>query len=366
MSCKTLGFAALGVMACAGPTVKSTGADASAGAAGSTGGTGATAGAAGLGGGAGAGGSAGAGASAGAGGTDAGVDAAAGGGAGAGGCQPSCTTNLVPESYAVQDFVVSGSELYFGNFTSISKVSTAGGAPALVANGNFRPPLAVDATSVYVFDGGDFHLKKLPKSGGAEVKIADGQGGPAQRLVVTGGYAYFTVYPTALHRVPIAGGVVEKLSTEPFPTHDPLGVAVDATHVFWSNKIGQSISARALSGGAATSIATGLSAPLDVVLDGSNVIFADVTEIRSVPKQGGAVTPLVTGVLPSFMVADATHLYWTSSTAKRVERAPIAGGAIQVIAKEHSTLGRLALDADHVFFADEGGIERAAKDCCVD
>jgi hypothetical protein len=28
-------------------------------------------------------------------------------------------------------------------------------------------------------------------------------------------------------------------------------------------------------------------------------------------------------------------------------------------------VGRIAADATHVYFADDGGIERASKECCV-
>ena len=62
--------------------------------------------------------------------------------------------------------------------------------------------------------------------------------------------------------------------------------------------------------------------PLGVAIDATHVYFADYQllggRIAKVPKAGGAVVPLVADVdyYPTYLVVDATHVYFTRSASQ--------------------------------------------------
>jgi hypothetical protein len=267
----------------------------------------------------------------------------------------------VPNTFAAQYLALDVDDVYFASFSSLARVSKGGGTPSAIASGSYSVPIAVDATHVYLFDGTDRHLFKINKLGGTPYALGGAETGVPQALEVVGGYVYWTAYPGGAKRVSVAGGAVETLSDA---SQYPLGMAVDATHVYWSNLIGQSIARAPIGGGANEVIATGLLAPNHLSVQGSELFYGDVSTIQAIPKSGGAAR-VVTDALPLDATVDATHVYWTSSTARRVARAPLAGGSPEVIADElHSPLS-IAVDSTHVYFVDDSAIFVAPKGCSL-
>ncbi len=326
------------------------GASGSGGVAGGAAGTGAQAGSGGA---AGSGGQAGAGGSAG----------SSGGSAGAGGCVPTCAVELLPNTFSALDLAVDGQDVFYVSVPGVGKVPKGGGKAATLASGNFRSPITVDGTHVYVADA-NLALSKVNKVTGQVTALASSDGSTPQRMSLAGGYLYWTTYPGGVHRVATAGGTSEKLSPS---GSDPLGVASDGTHVWWSNRtFGKNVIRYNLSSKLSDPVATGLAAPGGLALQGGKVYFTDLTQVLSRNQDNtGAVTPVVTSILPDRIALDATHIYWNSNTARRVARAPLGGGSVTAIAKKLKSTGGLAIDATHVYFTDDGGVYRAPKSCCV-
>ncbi|PKN47535.1 MAG: hypothetical protein CVU63_06320 [Deltaproteobacteria bacterium HGW-Deltaproteobacteria-20] len=268
---------------------------------------------------------------------------------------------MVPDTFAVVALALDNTDVYFMSFASLARVSKAGGAPSAVTQGDFFPPLALDATHLYTFRDTDRRLVKIHKVGAASVDLGPPETGTPQGLVVVGGYAYWVAYPGGLRRVPVAGGSVETLSG---PTDYPVGLAVDGSHAYFSSLMGQSISRVPTGGGTAETLATALLAPNHLALSGATLYYADVNTIQAIPKQGGQIR-VVTDALPSNLVVDDTHAYWGSFTARHVARAPLSGGAAELVAKDLNTPNSLALDDTHVYFVDEGAVHVAPKGCCV-
>lgn len=117
-----------------------------------------------------------------------------------------------------------------------------------------------------------------------------------------------------IHSVSIAGGTFE-----PFALGQPAAtdLATDATHVYWLTSDGRVARlAKDKAGGAPEVLASGQPALARMVLDGANVHFtlgggaAGEGALRSVPKAGGPVRELATGLRgPAGLAVDATGLY---------------------------------------------------------
>jgi hypothetical protein len=214
---------------------------------------------------------------------------------------------------------------------SVMKVPLGGGIPATVAAAqNYGAGnLSVDTNSVY-WTTQDAVVKDAP-GGGAPTTLASGQGGGA--LAVSATAVVWDAdygcgdgcYTAAILEVPIDGGAVTTLATEPTISG---GVAVDAESVYWSAG------------------------------DGT---------IKKVPLGGGIVTTLVSSA-GGFgqVVLDSTSVYWTAYDG--VRRAPIDGGAPVTLASGESGVSGLAVDGESVYWAavDRNSLDRgrSTDDTC--
>jgi hypothetical protein len=149
-----------------------------------------------------------------------------------------------------------------------------GGAPTTLAAGqNFPDGIAVDATSVYWVDFGDYGLND-----GAVMSIPIGQ---------------------AADPVMLASGQPEASA-----------IAVDATRVYWSCINGVAIAMVPLGGGTPETLGGWIGQAL--ALDSTSVYWAGLSSILKVPLDGGATTTLASGLIEPVAVAvDTYSVYWT-------------------------------------------------------
>ncbi len=192
-------------------------------------------------------------------------------------------------------------------------------------------------------------------SAGANVYWADGNlpSGSVDRVAMSG------------------GGVVQIASTD-----EPIGVAVDATNIYWStfgsssNPVGTLVE-QPIAGGAAVTLATGLATVGPIALDDGHVYWSDMFgAVSSVPIAGGAVRTLVPAqyTLPpntelddapvGIAVADGT-VYWTSTplqgaTPNVISSVSVDGGAVSVVATPATQLSGLAVDDQFVYWSEIG------------
>jgi hypothetical protein len=163
----------------------------------------------------------------------------------------------------------------------------------------------------------------------------------------------------AIGRVPLSGGVVEILA----PSDNPEGIAVDATHVYWSNSgydppgsSNGTVMKAPLAGGAPTPIATGLQKPRMVALNASHVYWTTFyahTVMRATKDGLDVVTIAQTGSGPFGIALDSQFVYWTEkSLTASIKKAPIDGGAAVLVALATPVPSGIAVDADRAYWTD--------------
>lgn len=154
---------------------------------------------------------------------------------------------------------------------------------------------------------------------------------------------------TSVKKVALAGGAVTTIASR---TGQPNSVGtssigVAAEGVFWteSNATAQSLLTVGLGGGAVTTLATAATNyPNALALDATTVYFTDVGggtnfgAVRAVPKGGGSPTDVATGLPGPWAIAvDSTSVYWTDTWDGAIRKAPKVGGSPTTLASGGST-----------------------------
>ncbi len=146
------------------------------------------------------------------------------------------------------------------------------------------------------------------------------------------------------------------------------GVAIDATHVYWTAD--GTIGRADLDGtGADQNFITGASSPAGVAVDGSHVYWAnmDSDTIGRADLDGtGADQNFITGASsPAGVAVDGSHVYWANMDSDTIGRADLDGtGADQNFITGASSPAGVAVDGSHVYWAnmDSDTIGRADLD----
>lgn len=142
--------------------------------------------------------------------------------------------------------------------------------------------------------------------------------------------------------------------------HDPYGIAVDGRHIYWANDGSDTIGRADLDGtGADQSFITGASDPEGVAVDGGNIYWANGfgQTIGRASLDGSDVDQaFINPVDPHSLTGvavDAEHVYWTNDVQGSIGRANLDGTGVQNdFIADAGTPILIAVDAEHLYWAD--------------
>jgi hypothetical protein len=137
------------------------------------------------------------------------------------------------------------------------------------------------------------------------------------------GYVYWADDAGVVARVSLRGGPVEELATGGDKT---TGIALDDTHVYWS-EWGSGLVARVPKGGGTkATVARGQDGIRAIALDATRIFWTHpkTGEIRSTPKAGGEIVVHATGQKhPYSLAVDERAIYWAN----------VDGGTVMAVEK---------------------------------
>jgi sugar lactone lactonase YvrE len=231
------------------------------------------------------------------------------------------------------------------------------GTPVTVGSGlSDQTGVAVDgAGNVFIADGNNGTVVKVPTGGGTTTTVATGLGG-ANTLALDGAGNLFIADPNNNHVLKVAANGAQ--TTVGTGLSFPSGVAVDGAGDVFIADSGNNRVVEVPSDGPQTTVGTGLNYPTGVAVDGlGDVFIADVDNRRvvEVPAGGGTQTTVGTGLnLPIAVAVDgAGDVFITDQGSNQAVEVPAGGGTQTTVATGLDKPYSVALDAaGDIFIGD--------------
>ncbi|MBX3000135.1 MAG: fibronectin type III domain-containing protein [Caldilineaceae bacterium] len=261
-----------------------------------------------------------------------------------------------------------------------------GNSLPLLERCHFKPGgLVADNQFVYFRDM-DNTLKRIPVDGSGSPGTLANNVNTCCGLAVDETHLYWGARQSGstnngIFRMPKAGGVVELLASIPNAENIYLirDVTVDATHIYWvEGRKGNSVidqpgigAVRKVpkAGGAVVMLADAVADvqhPTTIALDETHVYWSEMETARArrISKNGGAVTsynPSDPARMGQFVAVGGSHVYWTDTDAGyagRLRRADKVGGNVTDLAIAILGPGRPLLTDSHVYWPQHDGVYR--------
>lgn len=277
----------------------------------------------------------------------------------------------VEETYEPVSTTTSPDDVMSFEVSELGYYTSGSPFPHVIAAGEDYPRrIATDATHVYWSSSGNLQRKldygndgvvvRAPIGGGLVEVLTTPQPDPVGVAVndqhvywVNGGDGALWEGEGsggAVMRLPKAGGTPEKLSDEAFPQ----AIALDATHVYWSDAENDEIRRMPLDGGAVTVLASNQGDPRHLALSDTDVFYTtgEMGVVARVPKTGGvpAVLSSEGGKTTAITVSDG-YVYWTNEMSGAVRRVSAYGGT-PITIREATRPTALVVNGSQLYFTD--------------
>ncbi|MBI3580748.1 MAG: DUF5050 domain-containing protein [Nitrospinae bacterium] len=221
---------------------------------------------------------------------------------------------------------VDSTNVYWLDSGGLQKVSINGGAVTNLSN-QINGSLVMDSTSFY-WTGADpatsyGTLYKMPKAGGAIMKLATGTRRYGSQVAVDSTSVYWIDNASlTLNKVSTNGGTVTQIASSPF-----FGFfCVDSTSVYFYSSVNGTSGLNKVStnGGTVTQLLNNIYLS-NFTVNSNNLYFigsfGGLSAIQKVSTNGGTVTTVVSGMytVPIYLIVDSTSVYWTQPTTNSSE-----------------------------------------------
>jgi hypothetical protein len=208
-------------------------------------------------------------------------------------------------------------------------------------------------SAVWSTDGGDASLLRVPLEGGVPLRLAR-PGGPDFHMVdIVGDDVYYTASRGGLQRKPKRDA--NAAATVVVPSFVG-SIAVHDGHVYGSTD--DSVFRIPLGGGPVQALAAAQDQPRVVASDGARVYWTTQERgyiVKSAPAAGGGPSDRVVAgdELAHHIAFDEGSFFWSTrhDRGRELWTARAAGGEPRPLVTFASTVGALAVDARHVYFA---------------
>ncbi len=145
-----------------------------------------------------------------------------------------------------------------------------------------------------------------------------------------------------------------------FPTTgQPFGIAVDTSHIYWTDGSAGTINEAGLDGSNPHPIVTGQQQPAGIAVDASHLYWTDQNNggggatVNESGLDGSSPHAIVTGLrAPSGIAVDASHLYWADTVYGTINQANLTGGNPHIIVSGEDHPFGVTADGSHLYWAD--------------
>jgi sugar lactone lactonase YvrE len=228
--------------------------------------------------------------------------------------------------------------------------------------------VTTDATDVYWTEkdavGKVLHKAKTALPASPALELAINQGEPSH-LAVDDTHVYWSNSAAGtINRIPKGGGAVEILASG---QGTPTSLAIDAARMYWVNSLGGQIMRAEKDGMGRQQLAGGQGNPADITLTDDTVYWAatDDNEIRSVDKDGGAVTAAISAeVGVADITVNAGFLYWSNYISGDIQRVPVGGTTRELVAEEQSEAVALQFAEELYWLNSVDAVNRLVRASC--
>ena len=239
------------------------------------------------------------------------------------------TVTLASGQDTPRGLIIDDTYVYFANYSNVGSVQrvpkSGGAAPTVVAANQYYPyRMAVNGTTLFFTnDSTGGNVSSVAKGGGPVTVVAASQSSP-RGIAVDATNVYWSTYQQVESMLTGGGGLVKVSMAEEFP----FALTSDAANLYWYDEYMDAVRSAPKTGGSVSTLTT-MPTSHDhggraIAVDASFVYFNDRVgnTVQKVSKNGGVPVVVATANGPTGIALDQSYVYFTNQGDGTIRRAP--------------------------------------------